>query len=267
MKGIIFVLFYLVILVPVAAQDFARKQLDKSPRKHEWIKVKASQDREIKCFVAYPEEEENTQALLLIHGKTGLTDWIRSFADQVAAEGYLAIVPDLLSGFSEKYHSTNDFSGPEEIRNAIYRLEGDQVDLDLDSVFNYVQKMPICNGGISVVGFSWGGAQCFRYASRNNKMKTALVFYGTPPKVTYAYKSIEVPVYGFYGGADKSVVATISTAKTIMEGNNKFYEAIVYPSAEHSYMLLGEMRKGGKANKKAKKKSWKRLMAILAGQG
>lgn len=225
-------------------------------------------ERILNCFIAYPEETtEQVQAVIVLHENTGLTDWVRSMADQLAAKGYLAIVPDLLSSFSEKINRTTDFPTPDEARAAIYRLDRDQITKDLNAVFHRIKNDTICNGQVSIIGFGWGGAQSFRYASNNDQLKAALVFYGPPPKTVKEYKAIQVPVYGFFGGEDQSVNATLQSTETIMTHNNKTFEPVVYPRAVHGFMRIGGAPKGGKANKKAKKKAWKRIVSLLSGEG
>src|SRR5688572_1576636 len=81
------------------AQDWATAKLEKSPRHHEWVKVKQG-DREVHCFVVFPEVKDKAGAVVVIHENRGLTDWVRLVADQLAAAGYIAIAPDLLSGMA-----------------------------------------------------------------------------------------------------------------------------------------------------------------------
>src|SRR6516225_2381058 len=82
-------------------QDWAKSRLDKSPRHLEWVKVKQG-NREVNCFVAYPEVKDKATAVIVIHEIFGLTDWVRDVADQLAEAGYIAIAPDLLSGTGPK---------------------------------------------------------------------------------------------------------------------------------------------------------------------
>ena len=79
------------------AQDFAKEKLEKSPRHQEYVKVKAG-DRTVSSFVVYPEVKEKAPAVVVIHEIFGLSDWVKSVADQLAEAGYIAIAPDLLSG-------------------------------------------------------------------------------------------------------------------------------------------------------------------------
>src|ERR1700761_4383137 len=89
----------LVLLGAVAAsaQDWARQELEKSPRHREWVDVKHD-GRTVHTLVVYPEAKQKTPVVLVIHEIFGLTDWAQDLADQVAAAGYIAIAPDLLSG-------------------------------------------------------------------------------------------------------------------------------------------------------------------------
>ncbi|MBA3651957.1 MAG: dienelactone hydrolase family protein, partial [Chthoniobacterales bacterium] len=78
------------------AQDWAKERLNKSPRHSEWVDLKSG-DRTVKTFVVYPEVKEKAPVVLVIHEIFGLTDWAKSLADQLAAAGYIAVAPDLLS--------------------------------------------------------------------------------------------------------------------------------------------------------------------------
>ena len=88
---------------PAAGQDFVKKRLEKSPRHHEWVKVKHG-DRTVTCFVVFPEVKNKATVVLVIHENKGLTDWVRGVADQVAEAGYIAVAPDLLLRQGEPTH-------------------------------------------------------------------------------------------------------------------------------------------------------------------
>src|ERR1700693_314790 len=79
------------------AQDWARQALEKSPRHGEWVTVKHG-NRAVQAFIVYPEVKGKASAVVVIHEIFGLTDWVRGVADQLAAAGYIAIAPDLLTG-------------------------------------------------------------------------------------------------------------------------------------------------------------------------
>lgn len=251
-----------LVAVPALAQDYALEQLENSPRHHEWAKVSRG-ERTVHCFVAYPERSDKATAVLVIHENRGLTDWVRSFADQLAAAGYIAVAPDLLSEFDAEHARTNAFATSDEARDAIYKLDGQQVTEDLHAVRAYAAKLPAANGKVAVAGFCWGGAQSFRFATDSKDVGAALVFYGTPPD-SASLARISAPVYGFYGGDDERINATIDATRAHMKAFGKTYEPIVYAGAGHAYMRSGDAPDASEANRKARDASWVRLRKILA---
>ncbi len=157
------------------AQDWAKARLEKSPRHLEWVKVKLG-DRTVNCFIAYPEVKDKAVAVLVIHEIFGLTDWVRGVTDQLAAAGYIAIAPDLLSGTAPGGGGTAELGGSDAVRKAISSLPPEQITADLNAVAGYAANLPACNGKIAVTGFCWGGSQSFRYATNNRNLKAAFVF-------------------------------------------------------------------------------------------
>src|SRR5436309_9202914 len=198
----------------VRGQESTKDRLEKSPRHLEWVKVKHG-NREVNCFIAYPEVKDKATAVVVIHEIFGLTDWVRGVADQMAEAGYIAIAPDLLSGSAPGGGGTAELGGADAVRKAISSLPPDQITADLNAVADYVAKLPACSGKVVVGGFCWGGAQTFRYATNNKNLRSAFVFYGTGPEKEEDVGRINCPVYGFYGENDNRVNATISTSKKL----------------------------------------------------
>ncbi len=242
------------VAVSAPAQDWAKARLEKSPRHLEWVTV-TNGNRAVKCFVAYPEVKDKATAVLVIHEIFGLTDWVRSVTDQLAEAGYIAIAPDLLSGAT--------YEGLDEARRAISQLPADQITGDLNAAAEYVTRLPACNGKLAVAGFCWGGSQAFRYATNNKDLKAAFVFYGSGPEDADAIARIQCPVYGFYGGNDARVNATIPKTTELMKAAGKTYEQVTYDGAGHGFMRAGEDPNGSEANKKAREAGWARWLALL----
>ncbi len=252
----------LLLVFATSAQDPAKARLEKSPRHGEWVKVKHGK-REVQSFIVYPEVKQKATAVVLIHEIFGLTDWVRSVADQLAEAGYIAIAPDLLSGMGPKGGGTGDFAG-EAVRRAIMDLPPDQVTADLNAVTEYVAKLPACNGKVAVGGFCWGGGQTFRFATNNKDIKAAFVFYGSGPDQEKDVARIHCPVYGFYGGNDARINMTIPKTTELMKKDSKKFEPVIYEGAGHAFMRLGEAPDATPANKKAHDEAWKRWKEILA---
>src|SRR5438105_15616257 len=81
-------------------QDWAQAKLAKSPRHHEWVKVKNG-NREVNSFVVYPESKKKATAVVVIHEIFGMSAWVQPVTDELADAGYIAIAPDLFSGMAQ----------------------------------------------------------------------------------------------------------------------------------------------------------------------
>ncbi len=246
------------------AQDWAKTRLDKSPRHLEWVKVKNG-DREVNCFVGYPEVKDKATTVIVIHEIFGMTDWVRGVVDQLAEKGYIAIAPDLLSGAGPGGGGSDALGGPDGVRKVIGSLPPAQITGDLNAVAAYVGQLPAANGKIAVAGFCWGGGQSFRFATNNPALKAAFVFYGTPPEGAADIARITAPVYGFYGGNDARVDATIPTAAAAMKEAGKSYTPVTYEGAGHGFMRAGEAPDASEPNKKARDEAWTSLAGLLKG--
>jgi carboxymethylenebutenolidase len=201
--------------------------------------------------------------VVVIHENRGLTDWVRSVADQLAEAGYIAIAPDLLSGMAPGGGKTSDFPNGDAAREGISSLPPDQITADLNAVSDYVAKLPASNGKVAVAGFCWGGAQTFRLASHRADLAAAFVFYGTGPDSKDAIAKIKIPVYGFYGGNDARVNATVPQSAELMKEAGKTFEPVTYEGAGHGFMRAGEEAGASEANRKAREEGWSRWKALL----
>lgn len=250
---------------PAAAPpaDPAMKRLNESPRHHEWVEVKHG-ERTVHCFLVYPEVEEAATAVLVIHENKGLTDWVRSVADQLAEAGYIAIAPDLLSGMGSEGGRTDSFESVDAATQALYKVDAAQVTADLNAVADFVLKLPASSDSLVVGGFCWGGSQTFNFAGQRDDLKAAFVFYGTGPKEKEAMAGIDCPVYGFYGGNDNRVNSTIDATVAAMKELGKTYEPVLYPGAGHGFMRAGEAENASDANKRAMREAWARWKKLLA---
>src|SRR4051794_31086779 len=78
----------------------AKATLDKSTRHGEWIHITVPDKKvPLKAYVVYPERKDKAPVVMVIHEIFGETDWVRGVADQLAADGFIAIAPDMLSGY------------------------------------------------------------------------------------------------------------------------------------------------------------------------
>ncbi len=255
----------LTLLSPAAhAQDWAKAHLDASPRHHEYVPLHSG-SRTVQAFVVYPEVKDKAPVVVLIHEIFGLSDWAKSMADEIAAQGYIVVAPDLLSGAGPNGGGSDAFASQDDRVKAVSGLDPAQVLTDLDAAADYGKKLPAANGKIAVIGFCWGGGKSFAFAAHRKDLSAAFVFYGPGPSdVT----TVTAPVYGFYAGNDARIGATVPATTEAMKAAGKTYDPVTYDGAGHGFMRAGEdPANTNPANKTARDQAFARLTKLLHEMG
>ena len=239
----------------------AKAALEKSPRHHEWVKIAVpGTETKLNSFVAYPERKDKAPVVIVIHEIYGLTDWIRAVADQLAGDGFIAIAPDLLSGKGPGGGGTEAFASRDDVVKAVRDLSPAQVVTMLDAVKSYGTGLPAATPKFATVGFCWGGAQSFYYATVQPSLGAAVVYYGTSPPPE-ALAAIRAPVLGLYGEDDARVTTTIGPAAEKMKELGKVYVTHIYKGAGHGFLRAQDDRDG--ANLEASRQAWPATIEFL----
>ena len=241
--------------------NIAKEQLEKSPRHGEWVKINTESGREVSAFIVFPEVKEKAASVIVIHEIFGLTDWIRQVGDELAKAGFVAICPDFLSGMGPNGGGTDSFEG-NSVRRAIRDLDPDQITADLKAVTKYVRDLPSTTDVVAVSGFCWGGRQSFRFATNDNSLKAAFVFYGSPPDAA-ALGKITCPVYGFYGESDNRINSTIESTKEAAASAGITYEPVIYSGVGHGFLRRGMAAEASDVQNTATREAWERWVSLL----
>ena len=239
----------------------AKEALEKSPRHGEWEQIKIpGSDKPMRAYVVYPERREKAPVVIVIMEIFGLTDWIRGVADQLAADGFIAIAPDLIAGKAPGGGGSEALKSQDDARALVTGLKPDEVVGRLNATRDYGKALPASNGKTATVGFCWGGAASFSYATAQPELSAAVVFYGRSPEAG-ALANVKAPVLGNYGENDERVNATIEPTKKEMEKLGKPYVVHIYPGAGHGFLRQQDGQNG--ANLKAAQKAWPTTVAFL----
>lgn len=84
---------------PAADDASAKVRLAESSRHGEYVDIAVpGRATPLRAFVVYPEIATKAPVVIVLPETAGLTDWIRGVTDQLAADGFIAIAPDLLTG-------------------------------------------------------------------------------------------------------------------------------------------------------------------------
>ncbi len=240
----------------------AKAILEKSPRHGEYVDVAVPGAKTpLRCFVVYPERKDKAPVILVIHEIFGLSDWVKSVADQLAAEGFIAIAPDLLSGHGKDGGGTDSLGGRDEVMKAIRGLKSEEVTAGLNALLEYGKKLPSASGKTGSIGFCWGGGQSFNYAIAQPELAAAVVYYGTNPSDPSQLEKIKAPVLGLYGGSDNRVDSTIPPADQAMKKLGKPYTFHLYEGAGHGFLRQQDGQNG--ANLKAAQQAWPETVKFL----
>ncbi len=236
-------------------------RLAASPRHGEYAMIartKGGTDS-LRAWVVYPQRRDKAPVVIVIHEIYGVSTWIRGVADQLAAEGYIAIAPDLITG---KYTlAAGDTIAQAQASALIRTLVPADVQRDLAATAEYGMSLPAAQQRFGVVGFCWGGSTSFNTAvSGHAKLRGAVVYYGGAPALAELAK-VRVPVLGLYGENDARVNATIPAADSTMKVLGKTYEPVILPGAGHGFLRQQDGQNG--ANMTASRAAWPKTVAFF----
>ena len=239
--------------------ESATARLAASPRHGEWVTYDAGGGDMVQAWVSYPQRSDAAPVVVVIHDIRAMSDWARAVGDQLAADGFIAVTPDLLSGKGPGGAGTESLD-PEEVGRAMRELDRAEVNRRLRAAATYGTSLPAATDKVGSVGFCWGGSTSFNFAVDFAGLDAAVVYYGNSPD-TQTLARIEAPVLGHYGGADNRVNATIPDAKAEMERLGKRFDVNVYDGAGHGF-LKGQGGMDG-ANMAASEQAWPRTIEFF----
>lgn len=228
----------------------ARARLEASPRHGEWVMIDAGADS-VRAWVVYPERKTKAPVVVVVHEIFGLTPWVRGIADQLAADGFIAIAPDLLTS-KNLPNPTDSVPGPLATA-AIRTLDMNDVHRQITATAEYAMALPAALPRYGIVGYCWGGSVSFEHAVRSAKLGASVVYYGSSPAPA-SLSSVRAPVLGLYGGNDARVNATIAPADSAMKALSKTYTYHIYEGAGHGFLRAQAGQEG--ANLRASEQAW-----------
>lgn len=200
----------------------------------EWVTYPNAHGDSVRAYVAYPERKDPAPAIIVVHEIFGMTDWEPTVADHFAANGYVAIVPDLLSS---KYHSTDSVKA--QATRLVSGLPDSQVIGDLDAAYKYVNGLVATrHDDIGIVGFCWGGGTVWKYAAANPRLKAAVPCYG-PVSDTSRLHTVSMPVFAVYAELDNRVTGMLPGIKAVMQNDHRDFTFDIYKGVGHGFLKPG----------------------------
>jgi carboxymethylenebutenolidase len=229
----------------------APARLNASPRHGEWVMIDAAGDS-IRAWIVYPERSTAAPVVLVVHEIYGVTHWIRGVADQLAAEGFIAIAPDLMTAANVPLAEDGD-PVRDEATAAIRALDPAVYHRQLRAIADWGMALPAAAPRYGIVGFCWGGTASFTHAIESPSLGAAVVYYGSSP-ATERLQAIRAPVLGLYGEDDARVNATVPAAEAEMQRLGRWFESHFHAGAGHGFLRQQDGRDG--ANLAATRAAW-----------
>jgi carboxymethylenebutenolidase len=226
--------------------------------RHEWVDIPVGASK-VHTWIEYPDGDAKAPVVVVMSYEPGLDDWMRSVADELAASGFIALAPDVLTGLGPNGGNYDSFRSPDEAIRAIRaKVSQAQEMRQYLAAAAYGAKLPRANGKTGSIGFGPGGTLSFRFAAEAPTVNAAAVFYGPAPDDATLQK-VKAPVIGFYGEDDPDVTKTVEATAATMKRAGKSFDYQTYPGATHHFGLIQVEGRNGPATQDA----WKRTLAFL----
>jgi carboxymethylenebutenolidase len=260
-----------------ASNANAAARIKASPRHAEWVKVAwepGSKDS-LMAWIVYPSTTRaKSPVVVVVHEIFGLSTWVRGVADQVAAEGFIAIAPDLESRV--RGGPSADELPSDSATKLIRLVDGAERNRGIAAVARYAMSQPSAAPKYGVIGYCWGGGTVFMHVINGgiNGFGGGVAFYGLPymngavPNGDSLAK-IKTPVMLLSGSKDQRITAAMPAVDSAMKALGKNYAGKNYEGATHGFLRAQDDPKAQRdeaeeaANLAATKDGWPRTVAFL----
>ncbi|MDQ6747354.1 MAG: dienelactone hydrolase family protein [Candidatus Dormibacteraeota bacterium] len=220
----------------------------KATRKGENIELNSHDGHAFEVHVSRPDGQPPFGTMLIIHDYFDPQDYYYDLADQYAAEGYLAVCPDLFHRQGKLSEQSHEQAG------ARIGAVGDEQALeDIDVVLDHLRSEGLL-GDLAITGFCWGGRLAYIAAARHRETKALVVMYGhlvawSGPEGNKPYSpldeaaKIDARVIGSYGGGDESIpLDQVKEMEKRLRDRGLNAELKVYDGAPHCFFRTPEWK-------------------------
>jgi carboxymethylenebutenolidase len=244
-----------------AGADSAAARLAASTRHGEWTRIPVADTDTVRAWVVYPERSTKAPVVVVIHEIFGLTTWVRGVADQLAADGFIAVAPDLLSGkqlpMSPDSMETVE-GGLDSARAIISALDYGEVLRRIEAAAGYGTRLPAALGRWGVAGFCWGGSMVLATAANVPSLGAAVSFYGGVTREEVDLASVRAPTLALLAEHDARVNLTMGYADSSYRAAGATFSQVTFPGAGHGFLRAQEAHDG--ANLTASRDAWRQAV-------
>jgi carboxymethylenebutenolidase len=201
------------------------------------IELKVAGSSPMRAYVAHPLSGGPHPGLMVFQEAYGVNGHIRNVTDRFAAQGYVAIAPEL-------FHRTappgfeGDYKNFASVTPHFQAVTNDTAEEDIRATYDWLHSYSQVNTHqISCVGFCMGGRISF-LANAVVPMRAAVAYYGGRIAQTLLNRASELhgPALLYWGGLDKHIPGNDRRAITeALDAQKKTYVNVVFSNADHAF--------------------------------
>lgn len=191
-----------------------------------------SGDLTIPAYLARPAKKTDAPAVLVIHEVFGLNDHIKSIADRIAAQGYVALSPNFFVRASVT--PPKDASDMTALRKAASSIPTEAAIKDMQAALDYLKTLKGMKRRFASIGFCMGGGFSYQIATHTTDLAGAAIFYGRTP--VELVPQVSCPLLCSFGGLDQGIPADkIKEFEEALKKAGKQADIKIYPNAKHGF--------------------------------
>jgi len=242
-------------MVPLLQNDYAKAAIVAAddPRLAAERVSYDSPKGKISGYLVRPKDKSKRPAVLVIHENRGLNPHIEDVARRLAAEGFLALAPDLLSV------NGGTPADDDQARDLHTKTEREDMIAAAIAGAAYLAKHPESTSRVGTVGFCFGGGVVNRLATDSPDIAAAVPYYGTQPPAEKV-PAIKAPLLLQYAENDENIDKGIPAFEAALKANNKRYTIYIYPGTQHAF---NNDTGAARYNKAASDLAWSRTLAFF----
>jgi len=205
-----------------------------------WQSVRVDQS-EMPLYASLPESGGPVPGIVVVHGQSGLENFIKDTTHMFALQGYAAVAPNL-------YHRDGkDCKDDNPTRKA--RLRDPSIIKDIEGAIGFLKNHPrVDSGKLGIVGFCMGGRLVYLMSAASKDLKAGVMFYGSGIMVPFGEgatpfdrtREINCPIQGHFGEEDKNPsphdMRKLDTELTKFGKEHEFHS---YAGAAHAFCNTG----------------------------
>jgi carboxymethylenebutenolidase len=185
-------------------------------------------------YLAMPKSRP-APGVLIVQEIFGVNPHIRDVVDQYAADGYVALAPDMF--WRVEPNLQLDYT-PEGIQKARSLRGKFNLELGMDDVaasLDALRATPGCSGNVAVIGYCFGGFIAYLTAARTGVAAASCYYGGGIDGFLGEANSIKCPIQFHYGAEDQGIpMAAVEKVRSAFAGR-KDAEVFVYKGAGHGF--------------------------------